>query len=145
MTDQRTEATGAVAARVRRHSVPKSPPAPGAARSPQMPGEVPDRLTVPGHSRLRAPRPSRPVRRPLTEYGTAQQIMRVFPAPEEEASSTAFEQATASFEELRKAYPWQLPPPGPRPGFSLSQGVSLTPPSLPAGPVIPELGPGELA
>ena len=145
MSDQRIEVTGAVAAPARRRSVPKSPPAPGAARSPQMPGEVPDRLTVPGHSGLQTPRPSRPVRRPLTEYGTAQQIMRIFPAPEEEAPPTAFEQATASYEELRKAYPWQLPPPGPRPGFSLGQGISLEPPSLPAGPATPELGAGERA
>jgi len=83
------------------------------------------------------------VRRPLTQYGTAQEIMGVFPAPNEEAEKAEFEQATASVEELRKAYPWQLPPEGPTPVFALDQGVSPEPPALPAAQATPELGAGQ--
>jgi hypothetical protein len=121
---------------------PKSPKAPGAVASPQMPGQVPDRSTVPGFHSPRVPRVSGPVRRPLTQYGTAQEIMHVFPAPNEEPQPAEFEQATASVEELRKAYPWQLPPVQPSPVFALDQGVSLEPPALPVAP-LPELVAGQ--
>jgi hypothetical protein len=83
------------------------------------------------------------VRRPLTEYGTAQEIVGVFPAPNDEAEKAEFEQATASVEELRKAYPWQLPPKGPTAVFALDQGVASEPPALPAAPATPELGTGQ--
>ena len=39
----------------------------------------------------------------------------------------------ASVEELRKAYPWQLPPAGPMPVFALDQGVAAEPPVLASG------------
>jgi hypothetical protein len=100
--------------------LPEEPPeAPGAVTSPQMPGEVPDRSTIPGQYAVSvAPNPD--ARRPLTEYQTAQRIMGVFRAePGQEREPARFEQATASFEELRKADPAQWPPGRPRPGYAL--------------------------
>ncbi|HKG24193.1 MAG TPA: hypothetical protein VKB09_01020 [Thermomicrobiales bacterium] len=143
MTDRQTTDKGTRTKSERRYGETKGPKAPGAAASPQIPGQVPDRSTVPGHFSTRVPRPSGPVRRPLTQYGTAQEIMGVFPAPNEEAEKAEFEQATASVEELRKAYPWQLPPEGPTPVFALDQGVSPEPPALPAAQATPELGAGQ--
>jgi hypothetical protein len=89
------------------------------------------------------PRATQPVLRPLTQYGTAEEIMDVFPAPDDEAEKAEFEQATASVEELRKAYPWQLPPEGPTAVFALDQGVATAPPALPVAPAAPELGAGQ--
>lgn len=107
MTEQHEDATiRATRAAAKR----KSPPAPGASVSPQRPGMTPDRSTIPGYFTARVPRATTK-RRPLTQYGTAEEIMRVFKkAPEEQITPKHFEQATASFEELRKAYPWELPP-----------------------------------
>lgn len=88
----------------------KSPPAPGASVSPQQPGMTPDRSTIPGKFSVNVPRASTK-RRPLTQYGTAEEIMQVYKRlPEEQIEAKHFEQATASFEELRKAYPQELPP-----------------------------------
>jgi hypothetical protein len=93
--------------------------APGAVTSPQMPGEVPDRSTIPGeYSVTVEPAPDAP--RPLTEYQTAQRIMGVFRAePGNEREPARFEQATAAFEELRKADPAQWPVGRPQPGYVL--------------------------
>jgi hypothetical protein len=143
VADQQTVDKGARSRSERVHGQPKSPKAPGAAASPQMPGEVPDRSTVPGYVGTRVAPPVGRVRRPLTQYGTAQEIMHVFPAPDEEPDKSEFEQATASVEELRKAYPWQLPPAGPTPVFALDQGVAAERPVLPGGQPTPELGAGE--
>jgi hypothetical protein len=144
VADERTAGNETSGRAGRRTGQTKSPPAPGAAASPQMPGQVPDRSTVPGHVGERVPRVVRPIRRPLTEYGTAQEIMHVFPAPDEEPQPAEFEQATASVEELRKAYPWQLPPTGPTPVFALDQGIAPEPPALPgSAPQAPELGAGQ--
>jgi hypothetical protein len=144
VVDEQTAGNETVGRAERRYGQPKSPPAPGAAASPQMPGQVPDHSTVPGHFSTRVPRAVRPVRRPLTEYGTAQEIMHVFPAPEEEPQPAEFEQATASVEELRKAYPWQLPPTGPTPNFALDQGIAPEPPALPgSAEPTPELAAGQ--
>jgi hypothetical protein len=84
-----------------------------------MPGEVPDRSTIPGQYTTQvAPSPN--PRRPLTEYKTAQRIMGVYRAePGKEREPARFEQATASFEEIRKADPALLPPSRPAPGFLL--------------------------
>ena len=142
MADKQTANLGLNKQPERGHGRPKSPKSPGAAISPQMPGQVPDRSTVPGFFSTRVPRAAGPVRRPLTQYGTAQEIMHVLPAPDEEPQPAEFEQATASVEELRKAYPWQLPPVGPSPVFALDQGVSLEPPALPITP-LPELVEGQ--
>jgi len=142
VADQQTTEKGTRSRSERVHERPKSPKAPGAAASPQMPGQVPDRSTVPGHFSTRVARPVGRVRRPLTQYETAEEIMHVFPAPNEEPDKSEFEQATASVEELRKAYPWQLPPDGPTAVFALDQGVSPEPPALPSGQSTPEIGAG---
>lgn len=93
--------------------------APGAVESPQQPGQVPDRSTIPGQYAT-AVTPSSNPRRPLTEYQTAQRIMGVFQAePGKEREPARFEQATASFEELRKADPAQWPVGRPQPGYVL--------------------------
>jgi hypothetical protein len=113
----------------RSEATEKAPDAPGAAQSPQHPGMVPDRSTVPGHFSERLAPPSS-VRRPLTQYGTAEEIMSVFKrVPESELTPADFEQATATAEELRKAYLNQLPPE--RPAAALPSAP--TPPSLPEG------------
>ncbi|MEA2528741.1 MAG: hypothetical protein QOG89_385 [Thermomicrobiales bacterium] len=143
MADQQTTHKGTRSKSERLYGRPKSPNAPGAAASPQMPGQVPDHSTVPGHFSTRVARPAGPVRRPLTQYGTAEAIMQVLPAPDEEPQPAEFEQATASGEELRKAYPWQLPPASPTPVFALDQGVSPEPPALPTDQPTPELGVGQ--
>ena len=105
-----------------RDDTPQGPETPGAQFSPQHPGEVPDRSTVPGQYSTRVPRATS-ARRPLTEYGSAQAIMDVYKAaPGQEMEPARFEQATASFEELRKAYPTQVPPERPGPGYALQHG-----------------------
>lgn len=105
-----------------RDETPQGPETPGAQFSPQLPGEVPDRSSVPGQYTVRVP-PATRVVRPLTEYGTAQAIMGVYAAKPGQAEDPArFEQATASFEEMRKAYPAQVPPVRPAPGYALDQG-----------------------
>jgi hypothetical protein len=99
---------------------PQKTPAPGALASPQMPGQVPDRSTVPGHHSLRLGPPAT-LRRPLTEYGTAEEIARVFRKFGDAITPEEFEQATASWEELRKADPAMLPPARPAPGYVLDE------------------------
>ena len=92
---------------------------PGAVVSPQQPGQVPDRSNIPGQYTTSVT-PSLNPRRPLTEYQTAQRIMGVFRAePGKEREPARFEQATASFEELRKADPAQWPVGRPQPGYVL--------------------------
>lgn len=92
---------------------------PGAVFSPQQPGQVPDRSTIPGQYSVTV-KPAHNPRRPLTEYQTSQRIMGVFrAAPGEEREPARFEQATASFEELRKADPAQWPVGRPQPGYVL--------------------------
>lgn len=104
---------------------PDAPESPGAVASPQMPGEVPDRSSIPGQYATYIPASPNP-RRPLVEYKTAQRIMGVFRAePGKEREPARFEQATASFEELRKADPTLLPPSRPAPGFLLGEGESV--------------------
>jgi len=93
-----------------RVDAPKSPPAPGASQSPQKPGMVPDRSTVPGHFSERVGPPTTK-RRPISQYGTAEELLAVFKQePEADIEPKDFEQATASFEEVRKAELWELPP-----------------------------------
>ena len=102
------------------------PHAPGASRSPQVPGEVPDRLSVPGHDELPVALPTAPVRRPLTEYGTSQRIMGVYAAKDGNDTDPArFEQATASYEELRKADPSLRTPARPTAGYALADGTRI--------------------
>ena len=107
------------------HETPTAPVAPGGSISPQVPGARPDRSNIPGHGQLPVP-PTLGVRRPLTEYGTTQQIMGVFaPKPGEAMEPARFEQATVSWEEARKAYPAQLPAQRPGPGYALDRGEAI--------------------
>jgi hypothetical protein len=72
--------------------------------------------------------------RPGAQYLTAQELSNAMPIPDEPAGIADFEQAPASFEENRKAYPWQTPPRRPTPWFTLGDGVAPTDPALAAGP-----------
>ncbi len=104
------------------------PMAPGAVDSPQEPGRVPDRSTIPGEGELPVPIPEEGPRRPLSEYRTAQRIMGVY---EKEGldplDPERFVQAPPSLEEQRKATPIQRTPLRPVPGYDLSvSGSRLT-------------------
>jgi hypothetical protein len=112
--------------------------APGARRSPQMPGQVPDRSGVPGHGQLPI-EPEPGARPPLTQFGSAQEIMGVYAVdpndPDDAADPARFEQATAAYEEVRKADPSLLTPVRPKPGYDLAANPAIT-----AG----EAAPGEI-
>ena len=124
---------GATVAHQNVDDTPLAPVTPGAVRSPQHPGQVPDRSTVPGHHAAPLGRPAH-IRRPLTEYGTAQRIMHVYAAaPGQEDDPARFEQATASYEEIRKAYPALGMPEHPSPGYVLSAGDCLASEALEVG------------
>lgn len=85
-------------------------PAPGAMVSPQAPGMLPDRTTIPGRVGEETPAATGKVR-PLTQYGTAEELAGVFTRiPMVELEPSDFEQANASHEELRKANPRALTP-----------------------------------
>jgi hypothetical protein len=101
---------------------PQKVPSPGARRSPQIPGKVPDRSTVPGHFATQVPKPAS-VMRPLTQYQTAEEISKRFRQyPADQITPEQFEQANASFEELRKAHPANNPPVRPSRGYILEAG-----------------------
>lgn len=101
----------------------RNPPAPGGNRSPQQPGMTPDFSSIPGEARTRAPRTNHP-RRPLSQYGTSQEIMHVFrPGADGIWAKEQFEQAPISDEEQRRANPAALTPIRPVPDFAL--GTSL--------------------
>ena len=103
-------------------SRPKKVASPGARRSPQIPGKVPDRSTVPGHFATQVPKPAT-VMRPLTQYQTAQEITKRFRQyPADQITPEQFEQANASFEEIRKAHPADNPPVRPSRGYALQIG-----------------------
>src|SRR4051794_38312163 len=107
---------------------PPPPKAPGAVSSPQQPGMTPDDPDFPGHPRGSLP-PLASNRRPLTEYGTAQRILRLFtPAPGVQLEAADFEQGPASKEEVRKAHPALLTPFRPLTGYGL--GVGRTAPAI---------------
>ncbi len=108
-----------------------APAAPGAIRSPQIPGEGPDRSSVPDKGVLPVPPPAGEIRRPLTEYGSAQRIMGVYaPTPGKEDDPARFEQATVTYEELRKANPSLRTPVRPSAGYALADGTRLANPEL---------------
>lgn len=109
--------------------VPPVPPAPGAEHSPQLPGETPDKPDLRGKPRGSA-QPLASVRRPLTEYGSAQRIlgMYYFPAGTE-IEPEDWEQGPSALEEQRKANPDLLTPPRPLSGYGL--GLGRTAPALP--------------
>lgn len=97
-------------------------PAPGAMVSPQAPGMVPDRTTVPGHVDEPTP-PATSKERPLSQNGTAEELAGVFKRkPMDQLEPADFEQADATLEELRKANPADLSPirPAGAPGHRLA-------------------------
>ena len=109
------------------------PGAPGATLSPQVPGQVPDRSSVPGHRELPVDLPSGEVRLPATEYGSAQRIMGVYAASDGNRDDPArFEQATATYEEMRKADPSLRTPVRPTAGYALAEGTRIANPALSA-------------
>jgi len=122
-----------------------TPKSPGASKSPQQPGQTPDRSTIPGHHSIQAPAPLGPPTRPAAQYLTAQELSHAMPIPDEAAEPGDFEQAPAAFEENRKAYPWQNPPRRPTPWFTLGDGVSPSDPALAAGAEGLALQMGQLA
>jgi hypothetical protein len=109
------------------------PLAPGANRSPQVPGQVPDRSSIPGHGQLPVELPAAEVVRPRSESGTSQSIMGVYTARDgNEHDPARFEQATISYEELRKANPALRTPVRPAAGYALSDGTRIANPELAA-------------
>lgn len=121
------------------------PDAPGGALTLLKPGSAPDRSTIPGHWSAQAPAPAGPPTRPAVQYLTAQELSNAMPLPDEAAEPMDFEQAPASFEENRKAYPWQNPPRRPTPWFTLGDGVASDDPALAAGAEGVALQMGQLA
>jgi hypothetical protein len=106
---------------------------PGANRSPQIPGQVPDRPSVPDHGELPVELPTDGAPRPIAENGTAQRIMGVYEATDENRDDPArFEQATATYEEVRKADPSLRTPVRPTAGYALSDGTRIANPELTA-------------
>ena len=101
----------------------RQPAAPGGRKSPQKPGQTPDRSTISGEMRRTAP-PSGSNQRPISQYGTAQEIMKVFTPGENGVWDKGdFEQASASEEEERKANPAVLTPNRPVAGFALGESA----------------------
>ncbi len=101
--------------------------APGGRRSPQKPGMTPDYSTITGQAVEVAP-PATSKLRPISQYGTAQEIMQVFtPGADGVWDKTDFEQAPSSYQEQRTAHPAALTPIRPVPGFALgeSSGTDL--------------------
>lgn len=108
-----------------------APMAPGAIRSPQQPGQLPDVSTVPERGVLPVPIPEEGPRRPATQYRTAQEILGVFDATGKDVDDPErFEQihaAPPSYEEQRKATPWKRKPARPQAGYALhTSGLRLS-------------------
>jgi hypothetical protein len=102
--------------------VPRTPQAPAATSSPQLPGMTPDQPALPGRSRGSLP-PLASNRRPLTEYGSAQRLLGLFTAePGTELQASDWEQGPSAMEELRKADPALLTPIRPLGGVGLGIG-----------------------
>jgi hypothetical protein len=104
--------------------VPRTPPAPAAMSSPQLPGMTPDQPALPGRARGSLP-PLVSNRRPLSEYGSAQRLLGLFtPEPGTELQASDWEQGPSATEELRKADPALLTPIRPLGGVGLGIGRS---------------------
>ena len=122
------------------------PVAPGAVSSPQIPGQVPDRSSISGEGVLPVPPASGPSLRPLAENGTSQGIMGVYtPVGGNENDIARFEQATATYEEIRKAFPNLRTPTRPSNGYALADGTRLANAELAAlsSAATAEVDPGE--
>jgi hypothetical protein len=104
--------------------VPRTPQAPAATSSPQLPGMTPDQPALPGRSRGSLS-PLASNRRPLSEYGSAQRLLGLFtPKPGTELQPSDWEQGPSATEELRKADPALLTPIRPLGGDGLGIGRS---------------------
>lgn len=101
-----------------------APVAPGATQSPQQPGQLPDISTVPERGVLPVPIPEEGPRRPATQYDTAEDRLNIWEATGMDVlDGERYEQfhvSPPSYEELRRALPWQRKPVRPLPGFALS-------------------------
>jgi hypothetical protein len=121
------------------------PEAPGAVKSPQIPGQVPDRSEVPGEGVLPVPAAVDP-RPPTTEFGTAQRIARLYaPKDGNDDDPARFELGPTSYEERRNAYPALGTPKRPTAGYQLGGGtrLSLAPAAVSAGEAAGEIAPGQ--
>lgn len=107
-------------------------PAPGAMVSPQIPGMVPDYVTIPTHVGESTP-PATSKVRPLSQYGSAESLARVFARYGDEITPEQFEQADASLEELRKVDPANLTPRRPRPPLGTALEAGEAPKELISG------------
>ncbi len=106
--------------------VPRTPQAPAATSSPQLPGMTPDQPALPGRARGSLP-PLASNRRPLSEYGSAQRLLGLFtPKPGTELQASDWEQGPSAMEELRKADPALLTPIRPLGGVGLGIGRSTS-------------------
>ncbi|MGB3329609.1 MAG: hypothetical protein WBA46_11690 [Thermomicrobiales bacterium] len=122
------------------------PPEPGAASSPQIPGQVPDRSSIWGRGQLPVPPVTGAVQRPRTEQRTSQGILGVYaPHGGNEDDPARFEQAPVSYEEARKKEPYLRTPLRPAPGYALADGTRVASPEILAlaAQVVPVLDPGE--
>lgn len=101
-----------------------APVAPGAVQSPQQPGQLPDVSSVPERGVLPVPIPAEGPRRPATQYATAEDLLHVWERTGKDVlDPERFAQihvSPPSYEETRKALPWQRKPVRPIPGFALS-------------------------
>lgn len=123
-----------------------SPVAPGAVSSPQIPGQVPDRSSITGEGVLPVPAAKGPSVRPVSELGTSQEIMGVYvPVGGNERDPSRFEQADASYEEVRKAFPGLRTPTRPAAGYALAEGTRVANAELAALSIAStaEVDPGE--
>lgn len=122
------------------------PPAPGAVSSPQVPGQVPDRSSLWGRGHLPVPPVQGEIQRPRSERRTAQGILGVYkPHDGNEDDPARFEQATVSYEEYRKRFPYLRGPLRPAQGYALADGIRAASPEILAlaAEVTPVLDPGE--
>ena len=100
-----------------------------------MPGAIPNFTTVPLHVGEPTPAAVEKIR-PLSQYGSAEEISSVFKRePMDKIQPGDFEQADASFEELRKVAPANLTPIRPLPGPGSAEEIAggTTDPALMSG------------
>jgi hypothetical protein len=87
---------------------------------------TPDRSTVPGHGVTVVPKPTLGKRRPLAQYGTAEEIIAVY-TPSGEGGDWMpddFNGAHASIEELLKVNPALTQPERPAPGYETMRALA---------------------
>ncbi len=109
-----------------RRMMPDLPDAPGAVQSPQIPGMTPDKSTIPGHGVAVVPKPSLGKRRPIAQYGTAEEIVAIY-RPSGEGGAWIpddFNGARSPLEELRKVDPLLTQPERPAPGYETLRALT---------------------